>query len=157
MAVESGVEALPPDTKLLRSQPPQLTSEAMKIALQWAVSIGVVVNAPLLGLTTLIGTTPVPNARVIAAWASGVVSAPTSLSTTSTGFVGFGAPPRAQFTATLTMLHSWDGDWLPQCRSKSWPLSMSRPAEAGCASASITPSASSANRAILASLTANHP
>src|SRR4051794_26779308 len=55
IAVESGVTAVVPDGNSLRSQPKQVVSEATKIALQWLVSIGVVVNAALRGSTTVVG------------------------------------------------------------------------------------------------------
>jgi len=55
IAVESGVTALPMLGGSFRSHPEQVMSEATKIALQWAVSIGVVVNAALRGSTTVMG------------------------------------------------------------------------------------------------------
>src|SRR5689334_1001513 len=103
IADESIVLATPPDGGSLRSQPPQLMSDATTIALQCAVSIAALVNAAVRGSMTTIGTTPLPNALLIARCISR-----SSRSSTSTGRFGRGAPARTYDTATFTKWHCSD-------------------------------------------------
>src|SRR4051794_4489646 len=102
------------------------------------------VEVMLPGSTTCIGTTPGPNAATMAAGTSGLPP----LSKTSTGFVGLGAPARAQMTALLTKLH-WSlvvAALAAQWKSMSWPVSSSRPALAAGANATAPAAAISAGK-----------
>src|SRR4051812_21957012 len=110
-----------------RSQPPQLESEAIATALKCLTSIASFANALDRGSTSLV-LGPVYEEPLDHAFRIAALSCRVPRSSTSTGFLVFGAVSRTYLIDVLRKLHCWSSS--AQRRSASCPVTIKRPASA---------------------------